>query len=421
MDYMEFFSTLSGHVQSLIQSGGYSILFVITVIEGLPLIGLVVPGHLTIIASGFLAKLGIFSLSKVISISILGAVIGDCTGFYLGKRYGMSLLDKLRKYFIISDSHIARAQNLLHKHTGKAMIVGRFSPITRALMPFLVGANKLSDTKFWFFNIVSAILWVVSSVILGYVVGAGYSAAAGIMGKFVLVALAGIVIIVWGYRFINARYHLFAKYELFILALNLISLGILAYLTDKALTVSTLVSKFDVWVHYFVNIHHQNYLTSISYWLSHSADTTVLAVLGLVIGGWLAVTRHPRMAAIMLLTMGSVGIVVGTMKEVFARIRPDNIYMLVEHSFPSGHASFAAAFFIALAYVLAPRFSTRTKKEWFIVGCVIMLVIIGLSRVVLGVHWISDVLAGWAVGAFIATGSILFVRYLGALIVGKKR
>jgi undecaprenyl-diphosphatase len=80
----------------------------------------------------------------------------------------------------------------------------------------------------------------------------------------------------------------------------------------------------------------------------------------------------------------------------------------------------AAAFFVVLAYFLAPKIHSWIKREIMIVACALAVIAIGLSRLVLNVHWTSDVVAGWALGVFMATGSILLVRYVGVLLVKKK-
>ena len=65
--------------------------------------------------------------------------------------------------------------------------------------------------------------------------------------------------------------------------------------------------------------------------------------------------------------------------------------------------------------------SSRNKREGFIALCVLAIIAVGVSRVMLNVHWASDVIAGWSLGVFCATGSILFVRYIGVLVLGKRK
>ena len=99
------------------------------------------------------------------------------------------------------------------------------------------------------------------------------------------------------------------------------------------------------------------------------------------------------------------------------RARPeDALQVLSDPSFPSGHATMAAAFFLVMLYMLVPKIHSWIKRELFIVLCVLSVIAIGLSRVVLSVHWSSDVIAGWSLGIFCTTASILLVRYVGGIV-----
>jgi undecaprenyl-diphosphatase len=144
-------------------------------------------------------------------------------------------------------------------------------------------------------------------------------------------------------------------------------------------------------------------------WLHIAAtDITALgsvAVLGLLIllaFAFLASLR--RWAEGLLLVAGAGGglIISQALKRVFERERPDLAYRAVEAvnaSFPSGHAMLSAVVFLTLG-VLAARFSDRRRVKVLAVGAAVLVsLLVGVSRVYLGVHWASDVLAGWCVGA----------------------
>jgi undecaprenyl-diphosphatase len=422
MPYAHAFAAFASHLEAFISQGGYFLLFIFTVLEGIPLLGMAVPGHIAIIIGGFLAKIGTLNLFWVIFISTIGAILGDCIGFYLGRRYGMTFIDKIRPYFFVTDLHIEKAKALLSRHTGKALIIGRFTPATRALMPFIVGTSHTSARRFWLFNIIGGISWVVVSVMVGYVFGAAYHAVSGYLGRISVIAILAAFIIIWGYRFVNSSFHLFKRYELFTLILNILSLGTLAVIIDKLIDQSFKLN-FDVWVNLFMDKYNHLYP-----WLARFADlvstvggTAVTAGLGILIGIYLLYKKKWRSASIMLLAIGSTGIVTGVMKQFFMSARPENalITMVNDPSFPSGHSSLAAAFFVILAYLLAPKIESWIKRETMIVLCVLATIAIGVSRLVLNVHWFSDVVAGWALGVFLATASILVVRYVSGLLIKK--
>ena len=102
------------------------------------------------------------------------------------------------------------------------------------------------------------------------------------------------------------------------------------------------------------------------------------------------------------------------LKAAFARARPDLVDHLVEvvsPSFPSGHALMSAAVYLTLAGLLGRRgvdAPVRRSLFWLAVALVLL---IGISRVYLGVHWPSDVLGGWVLGALWAWGCVRLAKH----------
>lgn len=422
MQYVHVFSALTHYVETVIIQGGYFILFATTIFEGIPLLGMLVPGHVAIMIGGFVAKLGTLKLVWVLVISIIGALIGDYIGFYLGKKYGMNFINKLRPYFLISDSHLEKANKLLSNHTGKALIIGRFTPATRALMPFLVGTTHLDYKKFWIFNIVGGITWVTSSVMVGYLFGAAYHVVAGYVGKIVLVAVLASILFIWGYRFVNTRFHIFRRYELFTLILNIISLCVFAITLEKLLDGSFELS-FDVWVNILMhNLYagHASFVVWLAKLVSIIGSVQCMTIAGMIIAIYFAINYRWRSFAIMFVTTIATASVSGFLKTYFMSPRPLNsLIALADPSFPSSHSSMSAAVLFAIIYLFAPKINSWIKREIMIVVCVLGIIAIGLSRIILNVHWFSDIIAGWSLGIFITTTVILLVKYISAIIIRK--
>jgi undecaprenyl-diphosphatase len=132
-------------------------------------------------------------------------------------------------------------------------------------------------------------------------------------------------------------------------------------------------------------------------WLSNSAQRTMMVVLT---AAWLMWKARRRAALIIMVVPILAGVTNSLLKEAFARARPD----IVPHldnignlAYPSGHASNAMAFFLLAALMLA------TKRAWLWRSAAVALaLLIGFSRLALGVHWPSDVLGGWLWGAAFA-------------------
>jgi len=144
-------------------------------------------------------------------------------------------------------------------------------------------------------------------------------------------------------------------------------------------------------------------------WLHIAAgDITALgslAVLGLLIllaFALLASLRRWSEGLMLLIGAGGGLAISQTLKHVFERERPALAYRAVEAanpSFPSGHAMMSAVVFLTLG-VLAARFADRRRVKLLAVSAAVLIsLLVGMSRVYLGVHWASDVLAGWCVGA----------------------
>ena len=139
-----------------------------------------------------------------------------------------------------------------------------------------------------------------------------------------------------------------------------------------------------------------------------AADVTALGsvtVLGLIVvlavALMLCLRRWSEAAVVLVGAGGGVAISQG-LKQLFGRERPDLVYRAVEAanpSFPSGHAMLSAVVFLTLG-ALAARFAPRRRVKALALGAAVLLsLLVGASRVYLGVHWASDVLAGWSVGA----------------------
>ena len=141
----------------------------------------------------------------------------------------------------------------------------------------------------------------------------------------------------------------------------------------------------------------------------------VLSLLVVTIAGFLLV-RGRRVAALLLVCSAAGAMLLsGALKALFARARPDVVEQLVgvySSSFPSGHALLSAAIYLMLGALLAREFPGAAPRRYVMTTALLLTLLIGASRVYLGVHWPSDVLAGWFVGALWAWGCWKFAKRL---------
>jgi undecaprenyl-diphosphatase len=134
--------------------------------------------------------------------------------------------------------------------------------------------------------------------------------------------------------------------------------------------------------------------------VSHLGDLASVAAISAVILAVLLLRRQLRLAACWAIAMAGIVPINSGLKAVFQRPRPlHNHGFMVEHgwSFPSGHAFGAIVFYGMLAYVLL-RLLPHRWHRWVIAGAVFLIGVIGLSRIVLQVHYFSDVAAGYISG-----------------------
>ena len=130
--------------------------------------------------------------------------------------------------------------------------------------------------------------------------------------------------------------------------------------------------------------------------------TGVLTFVILAVVGFLLLQGKPRVAGVMIIAMGGGMVLSPVLKLGFDRPRPDLVpheVFVYSASFPSGHALHAAVVYLTLGALLARVQPHRWLKGYVLTVSVVLMVLVGSTRVYLGVHWPTDVLAGWAVGA----------------------
>ena len=143
--------------------------------------------------------------------------------------------------------------------------------------------------------------------------------------------------------------------------------------------------------------------------------TAVLSFLTLAVFGLLWLERRRLTALFLAAAVGSGLALSSVAKVLFDRPRPD----LVPHSshvytasFPSGHSMMSAIVYLTLALLVARTLPDRRLKFYVVLLAATVTLSVGTSRVYLGVHWPTDVLAGWAAGGGWALGCAAFARYL---------
>jgi len=141
--------------------------FLAATVEALPIIGTFLPGATVVTLGGFAAANGYFSVNIVLFFSIMGAISGDLVSYYAGLYSGKFI----RRKHIIKETLIQKGENFFHKYGNQSILWGRFIGPLRSILPFLAGLLKVKQKSFWFWNIISGIIWGFLYVFFGYFSG----------------------------------------------------------------------------------------------------------------------------------------------------------------------------------------------------------------------------------------------------------
>ena len=128
----------------------------------------------------------------------------------------------------------------------------------------------------------------------------------------------------------------------------------------------------------------------------------VLTLVVIVAAAFLLLKHQWRTAGLVVVATASGGLAIAQLKHLFGRARPDLFVHLADvtsPSFPSGHAGNSAIVYLTIATLLFPVVRDAAQRVLLLVAAIAIVTLVGISRVYLGVHWPSDVIAGWVFGA----------------------
>jgi undecaprenyl-diphosphatase len=155
-------------------------------------------------------------------------------------------------------------------------------------------------------------------------------------------------------------------------------------------------------------------LTRVAIIITYLGSAYIEIGLMFIVGAFLLFRlKQPWETVLLSISLSGAWLLNTILKELFQRARPDIVHLVKAggYSFPSGHAMVAAAFYGAIGYLLWLNLRNRSKPSWFIVVCTFALIIaIGISRIYLGVHFASDVIAGYAAGGVWAIACIVGLK-----------
>ena len=173
MQLIDFLLHCNQYIGQFIQEYGnfiYPILFIIIFCEtGLVFLPFL-PGDSLIFAAGTFAAIGKMNFWLLIIIIIMSAILGDTVNYEIGKHFGKKILNN-KKFKLIKDENLKKAEDLVKQYGGTAVLLARFMPIIRTIVPFVVGMGELHYPKFIKYNAIGGIVWVSLFLTMGYLFG----------------------------------------------------------------------------------------------------------------------------------------------------------------------------------------------------------------------------------------------------------
>jgi membrane-associated protein len=149
--------------------GPYGLMAVVFAETGL-LIGFFLPGDSLLITAGLFAAKGDLDIRFLVPSLILSAIVGNATGYAIGKRTGKALYSRPDS-LLFRREHLQMTHDYYEKHGGITIILAQFIPILRTFAPVVAGVAEMGYTRFATYNVVGAIAWVASMTLGGYALG----------------------------------------------------------------------------------------------------------------------------------------------------------------------------------------------------------------------------------------------------------
>jgi len=433
LDHVINFVNLIGH-------WGYLVIFLIIMLECQALLGLFMPGESLVLAGGFLAEQGSFDPVALIFVVSAAAILGDSIGYELGRHLGRGWLIRHGGRFGFHQEHLDRVDRFLEHHGGKAVFASHFMHLMRAIMPFSAGASRMRYRQFLIFNAGGCIVWATTFITLGYFVGTSWHVAAKWVGRASEI-IGGLLLLTialgWLWRWLVRHEADFKRYcktiaeHPRVLAIRQRFAPQLEFLMNRLspqgylglhLTTGLLLLIAMSWLFGGISedVVHGDPLTlidkNVAGWLHERTTPGVSTLMQLItnLGSAYWVTGVAvltgialwwkrywyRLLALVLVIPGGM-IMAFLLKIVFHRNRPsfnDSIMIFQGYSFPSGHTMAAVLLYGVLAVFAIIALKSWSWRVGTVISAIVIVLLVGFSRMYLGSHYLSDVLGATAAG-----------------------
>jgi membrane protein DedA with SNARE-associated domain len=402
-------------------------------------VGLVVPGETVMLLGGAVAGQGAISIYLLIAIAWFCAWLGDTTSFFLGRRLGREFVLNHGPRVGISHERFEKVEDYFGRHGGKTIFIGRWISLVRAFAPFIAGSSGMQYRGFVPYSVLGTGLWASLHILIGYffsnaVETAGkYAAKGAFLLATLIVLVAGSVFLFRRLREAENRAKALAWLEEHRATRWLVELGRkrqLRFLWDRVTPggtfglefttlMATLAVSIFVVVAYSVVLGedpgptagdetaqelagrlHSAALVSVAKVVTWFGSAAVVGALAAICAALLAWRRRWAEFWVLVAGLAITQVGIDSIEAAVDRPRPaDPLVAASGSSFPSAHAAHSV-FYLWLAVTIVLRLRPGMARGAAVVTTgIVLTVAIGLSRVYLNVHYLSDVSAGWALGA----------------------
>ena len=375
-------------------------LFTAACIECLAILGLLIPGTVVLFSMAMLAGHSGMPLWQTLLLGYTGGLLGDAISYGLGRRYHgrIRALPGLRQH----PQWLATAEMYFRRYGVVSLLVGRYIGPLRPMLPMVAGMFEMPLGRFMLISLLAASGWAVAYLLPGWATGTAmrlplpsgfWHDVALILGG--VVAVLGVII----------HSSLRGRRQTTLLAAGACLLPLVALLLGwQAL------DHLDQGLMTVIQAHRHSAMDHVMVLVTRLGDFRTQLIAGVLLVGLLALTRQWRAA------LFATGVLLGTalsnvaLKWLLARARPDILLApLPTFSLPSGHTSAAFAFFLTLGILAGRGQPVRWRLTWLLLVSLPAMAI-AFSRVYLGVHWPTDILAGALLAGTLCAASLALVQ-----------
>lgn len=403
-------------------------------------VGLVVPGETVMLLGGAVAGQGAIDIYLLIAIAWFSAWAGDTTSFFLGRRLGREFVMRNGPRFGISHERFEKVEDYFSRHGGKTIFIGRFISLVRAFAPFIAGSSGMRYRAFVPYSILGTGLWASAHILIGYFFSRSIDTAAKYAGRgafllaTLIVVVVGVVLLVrrfrveanrnaavrwmeghWATRWLVALVRRFQPQLSFLwdrvtpggtFGLELTSLMAILAVAGFVLVAYTVIvggdpgpTPGDLTAMEIAEKLRTAGLVDIAKVVTALGSPAVCWPLAAIAAAVLAARRRWAELGVLLAGMTIVIAGVHELKDAVDRPRPEEgLVDASGSSFPSAHAAYST-FYVWLAVTIVMRLRVGMARGAAVIAAgIVVTALVGLSRVYLGVHYMSDVNAGWALG-----------------------